>query len=134
MGFYLFHFFSTHFLQWLVEKNNYISMHKLPIICLGQQSLIFNLRLWFWEVFLSFLWWLLHCVTVDIPIFSFFPFLSHSRTLLFYSLWSLHFLQTCQISEWNEKKNVDGFTGNQGMIIKWAELWIKLKICTLKID
>ena len=104
MGFYLFHFFSTHFLQWLVEKNNYISMHKLPIICLGQQSLIFNLRLWFWEVFLSFLWWLLHCVTVDIPIFSFFPFLSHSRTLLFYSLWSLHFLQTCQISEWNVKK------------------------------
>ena len=36
---------------------------------------LFNLRLWFWEVFLSFFWWLLHCVMVDIPIFSsfFFP-------------------------------------------------------------
>lgn len=42
--------------------------------------------------------------------------------------------KTFQISEWNEKKNVDGSTGNQGMIIKWAELWIKLKTCTLKID
>ena len=30
----------------------------------------FNFRLWFWEVFLSFLWWLLRCVTVDISIFS----------------------------------------------------------------
>ena len=49
MGFYLSHFFSTHFLQWLVAKNNYISMHKLPIICLGQQSMIFNLRLWFFD-------------------------------------------------------------------------------------
>ena len=34
----------------------------------------------------------------------------------------------------NLKKILDGSTGNQGMIIKWAELWIKLKICTLKID
>ena len=33
-----------------------------------------------------------------------------------------------------KKKILDGSTGNQGMIIKWAELWIKLKICTLKID
>ena len=49
MGFYLSHFFSTHFLQWLVAKNNYISMQKLPIICLGQQSMIFNLRLWFFD-------------------------------------------------------------------------------------
>ena len=49
MGIYLSHFFSTHFLQWLVAKNNYISMHKLPIICLGQQSMIFNLRLWFFD-------------------------------------------------------------------------------------
>ena len=48
-GFYLSHFFSTHFLQWLVAKNNYISMHKLPIICLCQQSMIFNLRLWFFD-------------------------------------------------------------------------------------
>ena len=35
---------------------------------------LFNLRLWFWEVFLSFLWWLLCCVMVDIPIFSSFFF------------------------------------------------------------
>ena len=35
---------------------------------------LFNLRLWFWEVFLSLLWWLLHCVMVDIPIFSSFIF------------------------------------------------------------
>ena len=35
---------------------------------------LFNLRLWFWEVFLSFLWWLLHCVMIDIPIFSSFFF------------------------------------------------------------
>ena len=35
---------------------------------------LFNLRLWFWEAFLSFIWWLLHCVMVDIPIFSSFIF------------------------------------------------------------
>ena len=38
--------------------------------------------------------------------FLFLLFLSHSCTLLFYSLWSLHFLQTHQISEWNGKKKL----------------------------
>ena len=45
-----------------------------------------NLRLWFREVFLSFLWWLLCCVIVDIPIFSSF-FFSPILVLFF----SIHF-------------------------------------------
>ena len=47
---------------------------------------LFNLRLWFWEVFLSFLWWLLCFVMVDIPIFSsfFFP-------PIFILFFSIHF-------------------------------------------
>ena len=47
---------------------------------------LFNLRLWFWEVFLSFLWWLLHCVMVDIPIFSSFFF-----SLILVLFFSIHF-------------------------------------------
>ena len=47
---------------------------------------LFNLRIWFWEVFLSFLWWLLCCVTVDIPIFSSFFFLP-----IFILFFSIHF-------------------------------------------
>ena len=47
---------------------------------------LFNLRLWFWKIFLSFLWWLLRCVTVDIPIFSSF-FFSPILVLFF----SIHF-------------------------------------------
>ena len=47
---------------------------------------LFNLRLWFWEVFLSFLWWLLCFVMVDIPIFSSF-FFSPILVLFF----SIHF-------------------------------------------
>ena len=45
-----------------------------------------NLRLWFWEVFLSFLWWLLCCVMVDIPIFSSFFF-----SPIFILFFSIHF-------------------------------------------
>ena len=47
---------------------------------------LFNLRLWFWEVFLSFLWWLLCCLMVDIPIFSSFffsPILVHFFSIHF---------------------------------------------------
>ena len=47
---------------------------------------LFNLRLWFWEVFLSFLWWLLCCVMVDIPIFSSFFF-----SPIFILFFSIHF-------------------------------------------
>ena len=47
---------------------------------------LFNLRLWFWEVFLSFLWWLLRCVMVDIPIFSSFFF-----SLILVLFFSIHF-------------------------------------------
>ena len=36
--------------------------------------------------------------------------------------------------KWKQKIILDGSTGNQGIIIKWAELWIKLKICPLKSD
>ena len=45
-----------------------------------------NLILWFWEVFLSFLWWLLCCVMVDIPIFSSFFF-----SPIFILFFSIHF-------------------------------------------
>ena len=47
---------------------------------------LFNLRLWFWEVFLPFLWWLLRCAKVGIPIFSSF-FFSPILVLFF----SIHF-------------------------------------------
>ena len=47
---------------------------------------LFNLRIWFWEVFLSFLWWLLCCVMVDIPIFSSFFF-----SPIFILFFSIHF-------------------------------------------
>ena len=87
---------------------------------------LFNLRLWFWEVFLSFLWWLLCCVMVDIPIFSSFFF---SPILILFFI----FLRLVRSLSKMKKKIHDGSTGNQGMIIKWAELWIKLKIGTLKI-
>ena len=87
---------------------------------------LFNLRLWFWAVFLSFLWWLLRCVTVDIPIFSSFFF---SPILVFF--FSIHFgvfIFFRLIRSLSEmEKILDGSTGNQGTIIKWAELWIKLK-------
>ena len=126
MGFYLSHFFSTHFLQWLVAKNNYISMHKLPIICLGQQSMIFNLRLWFFD-------------GCSVVLQLTFPFSLSSLfspiLVLFFSIHFGVFIFFRLVRSLNEmkKKNVDGSTGNQGMIIKWAELWIKLKIGTLKI-
>ena len=126
-GFYLSHFFSTHFLQRLVAKNNYISMHKLPIICLCQQSMIFNLRLWFFD-------------GCSVVLQLTFPFSLSSLfspiLVLFFSIHFGVFIFFRLVRSLNEmkKKNVDGSTGNQGMIIKWAELWIKLKICTLKID
>ena len=47
--------------------------------------------------------------------FLFLLFLSHSCTLLFYSLWSLHFLQTHQISEWNGKKFL--------MVLQGIKVW-----------
>ena len=50
------------------------------------QGRLFNLRLLFWEVFLPFLWWLLRCATVGIPIFSSF-FFSPILVLFF----SIHF-------------------------------------------
>ena len=48
--------------------------------------------------------------------FLFLLFLSHSCTLLFYSLWSLHFLQTSQIFEQNEKKKLL-------MVLQGIEVW-----------
>ena len=86
---------------------------------------LFNLRLWFWEVFLSFLWWLLCCVTVDIPIFPSFFF-----SPIFILFFSIHFgLDLCgkwkQKNDWwfNKELRNDHFVG--------LKLWIKLKICTL---
>ena len=125
-GFYLSHFFSTHFLQRLVAKNNYISMHKLPIICLGQQSMIFNLRLWFFD-------------GCSVVLQLTFPFsLSSLFSPILVLFFSIHFgvfifFRLIRSLSEMKKKILDGSTGNQGMIIKWAELWIKLKICTLKI-
>ena len=58
---------------------------RLTNLCLLRGRL-FNLRLWFWEVFLSFLWWLLCCVMVDIPIFSSFFF-----SPIFILFFSIHF-------------------------------------------
>ena len=58
---------------------------RLTNLCLLKGRL-FNLRLWFWEVFLSFLWWLLCCVMVDIPIFSSFFF-----SPIFILFFSIHF-------------------------------------------
>ena len=83
---------------------------------------LFNLRLWFWEVFLSFLWWLLCCVMVDIPIFSSFFF-----SPIFILFFSIHFgWDLCgkrkQKNDWwfNRELKDDRIVG--------LKLWIKLKI------
>ena len=70
---------------------------------------LFNLRLWFWEVFLSFLWWLLCCVMVDIPIFSSFFF---SPILI---LFFIFFRLVRSLSEMKKKK----FT----MVLQGIKVW-----------
>ena len=75
---------------------------------------LFNLRLWFWEVFLSFLWWLLCCVMVDIPIFSSFFF-----SPIFILFFSIHFgvfiFFRLVRSLWEMKKDKNLFMVLQGI-------------------
>ena len=70
---------------------------------------LFNLRLWSWEVFFSFLWWLLRCVMVDIPIFSSFFF---SPILI---LFFIFFRLVRSLSEMKKKK----FT----MVLQGIKVW-----------
>ena len=70
---------------------------------------LFNLRLWFWEVFLSFLWWLLHCVMVDIPIFS--SFFSSPILILFF----IFFRLVRSLSEMKKKKLM--------MVLQGIKVW-----------
>ena len=93
---------------------------------------LFKLILWFWEVFLSFLWWLLCWVMVDIPIslpsFS----LPFSYSSFLFTLESSFSSDSPNLgAKW--KKILDGSTGNQVMIIKRAELWIKLKFALSRL-